>query len=187
MENKKPKINLFSEKKTIIFTIFVLIIFVLLVFSIWFVFSKVSEESNNFFEEKNRIIILEKQNKEIESFKSEYDDYLPNLKKIEEMFVDPKNPLSFIEFLEKTSIDANVSLEISPLSFLTEGASKLVVVKLSVKGEFNDLLRFLKSMENGNYLIAIDNLIISNYEEKSESANIVKKSQASITIKTITR
>lgn len=187
MENKKTIINLLSEKKTIILTIFVLIVFVLLILSIWFIFLKVREESNNLFEEKNKIVILEQQNKEIESFKLEYNTYVPNLKKIEEMFVDPKNPLSFIEFLEKISTNNNVSLEISPLSFLTEGASKLVVVKLSVKGEFNDLLSFLKNMENGDYLISIDNLVISNYEEKAESANVVKKSQASISIKAITK
>jgi hypothetical protein len=187
MENKKSKINLFSGKKNILFTTFVLIIFVLLIFTIWFIFLKIREESNNLFEEKNRIIILEEQNKEIENFKPEYDNYLLNFKEIEEMFVDPKNPLSFIEFLEKTSFSANVNLEISPLSFSTEGALKYVTVKLSVKGDFNDLLNFLENMENGNYLISIDNLIISNYEEKAESANVIKKSQASITIKAITK
>jgi cbb3-type cytochrome oxidase subunit 3 len=187
MENKKSKINLFSEKKNIIFAVFAFVLFILFISSIWFIFLKVREESYNLFEEKNRIFILEQQDKEIENFKSEYDNYLPNFKKIEEMFVDPKNPLSFIEFLEKISIDANVNLEISPLSFLTEGTSKFVTVKLFINGEFNNLLSFLENMENGNYLVSIDNLIISNYEEKTESANVVKKSQASITIKAITK
>jgi hypothetical protein len=187
MKDKEKQIKLSFGKKSIIFIVLGFLIFVILIILIWFSFENIKKESENLALQKIRIIALANQNIQIESFKVKYKSYLPNLQKIEEMFVDPQNPLKFIEFLEKSSSDAGVILEISPLSFLTEGTVKTVSVRITVKGDFNDILKFLEEIESGKYLLSVESLTISNFEEKSEKGESINKSQAIITTKTLSK
>lgn len=187
MKDREKQIKLCFEKKSIIFIVFGFVLFTILIILIWISFENIKKESENLFLQKVKIINLANQNTQIESFKTKYQDYLPNLQKIEEMFVDPQNPLKFIEFLEKSSFDTGVALEISPLSFLTEGVVKTVSVRITVKGNFNDVLKFLEKIESGKYLLSVENLTISNLEEKSEKGGSITKSQAIIATKTLTK
>ncbi|MSU60445.1 MAG: hypothetical protein EXS52_00830 [Candidatus Staskawiczbacteria bacterium] len=48
------------------------------------------------------------QNRALDNFKKKYKEYGSNLVKINQSFVDIKNPVDFIEFLEKTATESDI-------------------------------------------------------------------------------
>ena len=75
------------------------------------------------------------------------------------LFVDRKTPIAFIEFLETYSQGSRVSLEISPVESLKkeEGAWDSIDFDLTGKGMFPNVLSFMKQVENAPYLLEFKN------------------------------
>lgn len=189
METKSEQIIFNSKKKEVIILLLpVLLVFIILIFFIWLCFEKIKSGSDNLFSQKTQIALLESQANETESFKRKYNDYLPNLQKIDQIFVDPQNPLKFIEFLEQSASGANINLEISPLSFSKDGDLKILSLQLISKGSFSEILGFLKKIEDGPYLLSIQNLAITSFKtSKSDDKVLVKTTQANFSIKILTQ
>lgn len=189
METKNEQ-NVSNKKnrKPVFFLAFILLAFLLLIFSIFLCFIKIKEASNNLLTIKNEIAILSIQAGDIENFKKNYNDYLPNFQKIDQMFVDPQNPLNLIEFLEASASDANVDLEISPLSFSDEGGLKTLNFQLTCTGNFSDELDFLKNIEEGPYLLSIKNAAFSNLQaSKTGGKAAAKQPRATFSVKILTQ
>lgn len=189
METKNEQ-NVLNKKdrRPVIFLAFILLAFLLLIFSIFLCFIKIREASSNLLSIKNEIAVLSIQAEDIENFKKNYSDYLPNLQKIDQMFVDPQNPLNFIEFLEKSALDANVELEISPLSFSDAGGLKILSFQLVCTGNFSDELDFLKNIEKGPYLLSIKDAAFSNlHAPKTDGKAAAKQPRAIFSVKVLTQ
>ena len=136
----------------------------------------------------------------MENFKKNYDAYKPNLKKIDQLFVDPVNPVGFIKFLEDTSSESQITSQISLQPSYIENSQNFIIFQLSAKGIFPAMVSFLKKVETGQYLIKIENLTIQNDPAansapagvKSENKDISKdysqrKVNAIFTIKAFTK
>lgn len=157
-----------TKKKTyIISALFGLITLVLIIFFVLPPLKEIKENSEDLLSEKNNIASLENQLNKIESFKKNYNNYKPDLEKIDLLFVDLKNPADFIESLEKIASDSNIKLEISPSSSEKEPENS-VVFRLFAEGDFPDIIRFSEKLETGSYLIKIKDLTIKKAERKSE-------------------
>ncbi len=183
MENKKPNIN---KKRVIVWVVVVLTVFGILLFSIWLCFEKIKSGSEKLFLERTRIAGLENQVIEIENFKKDYNNYSSNLRKIDQLFIDPQNPLSFIEFLENSALSANVELQISPLIFSKEESYKTVSLQLTTKGNFFEVIKFLEILEKGPFLLSVENLSMgSSGSLKLDSKNPLI--QGNFSIKALTK
>ena len=106
---------------------------------------------------------------EVENFKQKYEKYRTDLEKIDNLFVDSKNPVEFIKFLENTASDAGVRLEISSPSFSSDAKFPLMIFRLSSYGDFSKNLSFIKKLEAGPYLAKIQNLDIGRYQDGQSS------------------
>jgi hypothetical protein len=153
-----------NKKNYIIIIIFLLLSSVLVLFFILPYFKEIGTRSAELVAEKDQISFFGLQSAEISNFKKGYADYLANIKNIEQMFVDPQDPISFIEFMEKTALDSRITLKVSP-QLSSDKNSKVIIFQLSGGGNFPDLLNFLERLERGPYLIDIGNLNISNSKE----------------------
>ena len=161
----KPKNKIF-----IISVIFGLMILALIIFLIYPLFKEIKKNSQVMLVFKEELILLRTQIKELKEFGAVYENYQPNLAKINQLFFDSKNPVKFIRFLEKTAFDSGVSIEISPLIFpKKEKETKLwdyVTFKLSSKGSFPNFLKFSDKLEVSPYLTEIQNLTLKRLSEK---------------------
>ncbi|MDP3882577.1 MAG: hypothetical protein Q8Q48_00790 [Candidatus Staskawiczbacteria bacterium] len=169
MENKAKKTNLTqNKKKTVIVWIFLAVfVFAILIFVDWFCFLKIKEGSEKILSSKGDIKTAGLQAKEVQKFKAEYGSYQQNLEKIDKMFVDPQNPLDFIEFLENLASDLNIDLVISPLVPSKDAKFKTISLTLTSSGEFSGTALFLEKIERGPYLISVNNFEASG-EEKAK-------------------
>jgi len=150
------------KKSTIIGFIAALILLILFGFGIWLCFSKIEAGSSELFAQKNKINTLESQAAEIDNFKVAHSIDSLELEKISQAFVDPQNPLDFIEFLEKAAAQEDIDFKLSPLSFSNDGNKNILSVQVSLEGGFSGILNFVNQIENGQYLVSVQNLAVSD-------------------------
>src|SRR3990167_6322539 len=107
-------ISAMNKKNYIIILVFSLLSLSIIVFFIWPYFIEIRARSEELVLEKDQVSSLNIKINELDNFEKEYDNYLPNLQKIEQMFVDPQDPIDFIEFIEDVASDSKIILQVSP-------------------------------------------------------------------------
>lgn len=178
MENKTGQKFLQKPKNKIYIStaIFALIILLLIIFIIFPFLEKIKNNSADSASEKNSFASLGAQATEIEKFKSKYASYEPNFKKIDQLYIDPGNPVDFFKFLEKIASDCKISSNVSLLQDYSKANSGSVNLQVFSNGEFLNIIKFLDKLETGPYMVKIKNLSI----KKSGIVSISKKSVPTI-------
>lgn len=102
------------------------------------------------------------QNAELDNFKEKYEEYEPHLEEIAQSYVDEKNPVDFIKFLEAVARDSGVTAEVNIISSPDQKEKTLGFVNFQIfaEGSFLDILAFSEKLETGQYLVSIKNLTI---------------------------
>lgn len=159
-----------KNKIYLISAIFGLII-VLLIAVIIICFKEIKNQSKELVSIKKELVLMNNQSKEIENFRAAYKNYQPNLDKINNLFIDLKNPVGFIQFLEKTISECGISAEFSLLTSpqIKTGNETWPSVVLQVKGfsSFPKFLKFSEKLETSPYLVKFQNLNINRISEKN--------------------
>jgi hypothetical protein len=104
------------ENNNKIYTIslfFVLISLFLVVFCIFPLLNEIKNSSKVLISLKDNVLTLTSQTVETDNFKRNYNAYMPNLEKIDQLFVDSNNPVDFIKFLEDTALSCQIISKIS--------------------------------------------------------------------------
>lgn len=90
------------------------------------------------------------------------------LSKLEDVFIDPKDPLPFFERLENIADNLSLTLEISSLRFSeTEKNIGQGTMSLSVVGSFSNCLVFWDELQKSPHLLEVKNASI--FHVKGES------------------
>ncbi len=160
-----------SKNKIYIISItFGLITLILIVLFIYPLFKSIKNNSQELFSAKRELILLKNQIREIENFEVIYEDYQPNLARIDQLFIDPENPADFIQSLEKMAFDSGISMEIFPLILSKEESETelwlSVTSQLSSNSSFPNFLRFLEKLETTPYLLEVQNLVLRRLNER---------------------
>src|SRR3989344_5336298 len=144
----------------------------IIVFLVYPAMKDIKHNSNKILENKSSLVFADEQNSAIKKFKDNYASYEPNLKKIDQILVDPKDPLSLIKFFEASGFESGVDLNINLAESGKEDTIKglpVIMFNLSANGGFSDILKFSEKLERGPYLIKIKRLSISKSSEISKS------------------
>jgi hypothetical protein len=167
-----------NKKNSTTIFIFSLIALALIIFGAWPLIEGIKKDSEDLISAKNDIANFNVQSIEIENFKNNYENYKTNLEKIDQLFINPSDPVEFIKFLEKTASECEVSMQVSlPPSLSnseTELAPNFIVFQLSLKGDFSNILLFINKIESGSYLIESKDLTIQNQENKNSASFNIK-------------
>ena len=160
--------------------IFALVSLFLIIFCVGPLLKEIKKNSKDLISARNNIVILNNQTIETGSFEKDYETYKSNLGKIDQLFIDPDNPVNFIKFLEDTAADSQITSKTSLLTSYqdSQNASKgtpqnFIIFQFSSKGEFSKVSDFLKKIETGPYLIEIESLTIQNSETDSKSGVVI--------------
>ena len=155
---KLPKNKIYTTLAAFVLAILSLILF--FVYPLWL---EVKNNSKKLLSEKNEAAMLIAQSDDVENFKKVYDSYKPDLEKINQLFVDPQNPVEFIKFLEDTAFAFGIMSKIS-LVPVPESQEKPDTVSFQIffNDDFLKILHFIEKLENGPYLIQIQNASIKS-------------------------
>lgn len=141
---------------------FALIALCLIIFLIYPTLIEINENSKNILETKNNLSLMEKQSLAIDEFKN----YKIDVKKIDQLFIDPQNPVDFIKFLEYTASITGVNLNTNVQSVKNKsGDLSVTIFQLNITGNFINLLKFSEKLEYGPYLIGANNIIIKKVSD----------------------
>jgi len=156
-----------KKKITISIVSFLVLSILLIIFVISPLFLEIKKISQDFLSQKQKLLALEEKIENLEKFKIIFPEISSSLEKIDNLFVDPKVPIDFINFLEKTSQDSRLSLEISVSSPLKieKDPWPSIPFQLSLAGSFTNLANFLEKLESTFYLIEIQNINITRLSE----------------------
>lgn len=160
------------KQRTIIFLIiFGIVITGLLGFIIYFQLRGISRASEELIAEKKELILFQKRMGQLEQFKKTYKELEPNLKKMDNLFVDPEVPIDLIKFWENVAEKRGLSIEISPaiIRSLSSAPWNSMGFQIVLAGSFSDFLKFLEKIENSPNLIEIQSLALKKQEEISRN------------------
>jgi len=183
-----------KRKIILIFIGFGVILLIAILFGIYPLLKGIKERSEQVSETKKEIISFDKNKGEGGQIEKIYKDLEPDLKKANQLFVDPEVPIDFIKFLEDTGKNSGVSVEISSgatssLKEKTKEKWNSIEFQIKLLGYFPEILRFIKKIETGPYLIEIQSLNIqkSNTGFLKEELSVPGDIKASLTIKVFTK
>ena len=115
------------------------------------------------------------QTKKLQEIERVYSSSQLVSQKLGSLFVNPKAPLSFIQFLETTAAQQGLTLELTP-----QGESKIqswpaIQFSVSAQGQFPACVRFLGQLENAPFLIEIPKVRLSQpqKQEKAGDSNVI--------------
>ena len=161
----------------IIFTLALVLIIIFLVYPLFLDIKNISRET---LSNKEESAFLQDQSREFDSFKNKISIYEPDLFKMEKIFIDPKDPVKFIEFLESTSLNSNIELSINLVKDTTKDSlnnPQVSYFQVDARGSFQNIMIFFQKIEKGPYLLKINKASISNLgktEQVRESNNLLE-------------
>lgn len=177
-----------GNKIYIILSIFFLITLVFAVFGIGPLLNDIKKSSEGLVSAKMGMVALQNQIEEIENFKKNYDSYKDNLENIDNLFVDPGNPVDFIEFLENTASDYGLESKISFPSNSDDGREQnFLTFQISTEGSFSSSVEFIKKIESGQYLVEIEDFKIKNDGIVEQSDYSLRQVITTLNIKTFVK
>src|SRR5690348_507780 len=97
----------------IIAAVFVVIVLAIIAFLIYPTIKDIKSAGQSIMVNKIRAADLSVENQALANFKENYQNYQPNLNKVNALFVDSQDPINFIEFLEQTATGDNIKENIT--------------------------------------------------------------------------
>ncbi len=149
--------------------IFGAIIAALVIFGVLPLMADIQNNSANLLSIKQDTAALQLQNSEIEHFKTVYESYKPKLQKMDGLFIDPQNPVDLIKFLEDTASAFALDAQISLVPAGSQAKQQTVSFQLFVRGNFENIVKFLGTIEHGPYLVDVKNIEIQKAGAASQA------------------
>jgi Tfp pilus assembly protein PilO len=158
-------------KKNIVTTVIIsgIIALFLIVFIIFPLFKDIQENSKKIINTREKTILLCEQVEKSQDYSKNYEKLKLDLKKIDDLFIDPEVPVGLIEFWEGVAMNNNLLIEFSPFvprEYKTD-VWNFIGFKVVLTGSFSDFSKFLKKTEAAPYLIEIQNLKIKKLTSKN--------------------
>lgn len=175
------------RKKIYLFLIIFAFIFLsFLILIIPYFLKEIKRNSQDLISFKNEFASLKEEEKNIKDLEIIYQNYQENLTRIDKMLVNSKEPIEFIDFLEKDAQNFNQKIKISLMSKteIKEDPWPTLNFQIQISGSFTDFLKFLERLENSPYLIEIENL---NIKESGEGELAGTSIEASFLTKVFTK
>lgn len=130
-------------------------------------FEDIKDRSQRLTTIKKNKALLAQAEQDLIRAKSILDQHQQDLKKMENLFINPEEPVQFIAFLEKQAAKSDLDFKISSLG--PTGKEKpwpSFEFKIRVAGSGQDFLRFLEKLESAPYLVKITKIQVNRVGEK---------------------
>jgi hypothetical protein len=159
----KDKLYIISGVLIVIFACFI-------AFFIYPTLTDVIGHSQKLLADKAQDSLMQKELSELQAFKNNEYLYDANLQKADNLLIDARNPVDFVEFLERIAGQSQISVDVS---LAPQVSGKPVPFVLNTTGSFSGTAAFSRRVETGPYLITINKLSITKPEFSKEDPHYV--------------
>ncbi len=175
------KIQTGKKKALLVFSMFSMFSILLICFLVIPVVKKVYQQKDSLEESK---ITLDRDQKNINEYKNDLDYLKQNTSLNENLMINENNRVELIELLEEIAREEDLELKIEMFGATNTNRSKdkkatinKTFLKLSLSGQYEDLLVFVYKLQNFKYALEIDKLIIEDFDESK-----IKKSEENLSL-----
>lgn len=167
---------IFKRKIFSILTIFILIVFSLMLLLAISLIRDIKTSSQEFVLERKTLNLLERQFQKFEDFEENSAFYQSNLEKLDKLLIDPEVPVDFIRFLEEESGNLGLSIKISP-SIITSRETdpwESIGFQILLTGPFPSCLKFLEKLQTSPWLLEVERTEVQRIPEKELQSEELK-------------
>lgn len=134
---------------------------------------KIQSNANNLNIQKNDLAALAAQSNSLDNFQKSADNLKNYSQLVQSAFVDPSAPVQFLEFLEGQAENYHLQLTTSPFDVPAVKGDlwSAIGVRVSIKGQLADCLRFVEMLENSQWVIAITNFDLQKAIQKETTGD----------------
>lgn len=178
------------KEKEKIFLIAGLLFFANLALLIFFIFPSIraiQDNSRHYLLLKKQIVKAKAEIANFKNFETHHQVYLKTLQEMDaliqnQLLIDKDLPLEFVAFGKDEAQRYNLSLEIIPRYLSKEDKEEKKQKKIFdsfyfqmiLKGDFPSLLKFIKKLENSQWLVEIEKLTITKEKEEIRADLLIK-------------
>ncbi len=158
------------EKRIILISVIsCLLILSLVFFGIYPLLKKINQSFLEREKIKGEFSYLQKRSETIKAVEEKYNKFLSeDIEKINNVFVDSDAPIDFIKFLERTALESNILITVSPfiITQKEDDPWDSMGFQISISSSFVNFFEFLERIEKSFYLLEVQNLIIQKEKDK---------------------
>ena len=155
-----------QKKKYIISFLFVTLILIFVFGIIVPLFLAIKKDSAGIVSQKERLLSVQSKVASFSKCNQNNSILQSDIKKIKSFFIDPKEPLEFINFLEKTAQSLNLSIQIFAGSVSVKDSEiPSLSFQAKLSGSFNNLMKFLDKLGSADYLVEVESLNIQKFSQ----------------------
>lgn len=169
-------ITIKKNKIQIIIAVIGALIILTLIFIVYRFLFDIKNNSQKLISQNMELVGLNSKIKNLEESKDVYKDIEDISNKIDQLFINSDMPVDFITFLEKTANECYISNPNNRgFSYGTTGKNPedpwtSTSFQINLIGPFNNVMRFLDKIENGPYLIQVQNLNLNKLGQGSSTS-----------------
>jgi len=173
-----------KEKNKILLAIVISLIIDLLIILCLVVpaFKEIEQASSKLLYYKKKLALVRGEVANFQDFEAHHKLYLKNLQEMDaliqnQLFIDKEVPLELVSFCEEEASRENLQFEITPLrvpSQKEEAPFDFLTIRIKLEGKFPNLLRFLKRLENSQWLVEVQQINISKQEKVTEANLLIR-------------
>ena len=148
--------------------VFVIISAFLIVLFLVPILTNIKKNSEELISQKKVLANLQKEKKTFRETEPIYENSKEDVDKINKLFYDPENQLELMDFITEKPKSYNLNNEILKMLLNQKaqpGSWSSYSIQISSTGSFPSLMKFIKSLESGSYLIEIMNISIKKTSE----------------------
>lgn len=125
---------------------------------LWLINMKVRQMNGKISTAKSEISLKEKESNEAKILKASLLDFSPLEEKLNDVFIEQKDVLSFIEEIEVLAKESGVDMEFRSVDISKNDTGEKPVFQFKALGSFSDIFYYLTLLENIKYQIVFDNI-----------------------------
>lgn len=159
--------NTKTNLQSLFHAFFGLLVFVVFLYSYFFIYSKIKFLSSEIDSAKKSIFILDEKRKEFELAKSNLEKQNENLNILESAFFSESNFVSLLSVFESVAKSAGVSFKASGAT-LPNSSGKNAQILVELRGDFDSIAKFLTALDNIRYSGLVNKFSIGPESEGSK-------------------
>lgn len=174
--------NSIKNKTYVSIVVFLLIVICLGYFGNIIVVEYIKNLSSEIISGREKISMHEKRNIKIEEVRKNYGNVQKEMSVVAEALAKYEEPYKFIEKLDDIAMENHVKLEKLPTDKKEELIGEDLVARrfnIKITGEFDDVAGFLNNLDNFNYYLNIDRIMISRFDDPEKEVKAAKEKDLS--------
>jgi len=167
----------FREKILIYSSILIIAIVAIYIFLISPLRNSISRARNNWEDQKIIYEITKDRSENMASFKKDIEEINEKKENLDKFLISSNKQINFFRDLENTADTLNVDLTYDLEQIKKNNDEDLQTVNIDIKttGQYNNILKYIASLESFNYYIKISNIKISSLNSNKIQADIQAK------------